>query len=137
MVVRIDEARDDGGAFGIPSGYTGPDQIADIGVGTDGEKASALDREGLGTGKAWVYRNDACVEDDKVGSRLRTKRAGNEARSGEGKPIAAGAVGHLASEGITTGEGSNKRPAFLVRKAGPKRNTRTCQTRKGPDRRLD
>ena len=69
VVVRVDEAGDDGARpcasqVGVPV----TDQVADVGIGSDGEKAAVLDRERLGAGLAGVDGDDPGVEDDEFGA---------------------------------------------------------------------
>jgi hypothetical protein len=50
VVVCFNEAGDDSGALGVPSGRARPYEVADVGAGADGEKAAVLDCERLCTG---------------------------------------------------------------------------------------
>src|SRR5215471_6129618 len=104
MVVRVDEAGDDRGAFCVPGRRTLADQIAHVAIGSDGEKAAVLDRERVCARLSWVDGDDPGVENDQVGGcgrrvflRSREKRRGDKARSGEREQIAAGSsVDHLS-----------------------------------------
>src|SRR5262249_13405125 len=104
MVVCVDEAGDDRGAFCVPGRRTFADQIAHVGIGSDGEKATVLDRERVCARLSWVDGDDPGVEAGQVGGcgrrvflRLRKKRRGDQARSGEREQIAAGSsVDHLS-----------------------------------------
>src|SRR5215471_2722835 len=104
MVVRVDEAGDDRGAFCVPGRRTLADQIAHVAIGSDGEKAAVLDRERVCARLPWIDGDDPGVVNDQVGGcgrrvflRSRKKRRGDKARSGEREQIAAGfSVGHLS-----------------------------------------
>jgi hypothetical protein len=64
MVMRVDEAGNDSGALCVPGWRTFADQITDIGIGSDGKKATVLDRERICARSPWVNGADPGVEDD-------------------------------------------------------------------------